>query len=313
MSAVDGLPVPAPGFRCSDVWAGLSAFGTASPASFFVAVEQPGPWGRDAFDRPDLGGVDGGKLIEARVAAAGGRALLIRHPGRHVAWRTPHARHVLVAGGPPGAPWLLEGTVARDTVLASVDWGLATQESPDALLACCPTLALAREPALLVCTNSKRDLCCALKGRPIALMAAERHPGRVWECSHTGGHRFAPTGIVLPLGQYLARLTPVLALAALDAARLGRLAAESLGPVHDRGRGHLPAPQSAAESWVRAAVGETHPAALTVRAVEDGVVEVRHADGGSWRLAVERVEDEPLPESCGKAAVPARTWSVRPV
>ena len=53
---------------------------------------------------------------------------------------------------------------------------------------------------LLVCTNGKRDECCALLGRPIAQRCAPGAPGRVWESNHLGGHRFAPTVTLLPHG-----------------------------------------------------------------------------------------------------------------
>ena len=98
------------------------------------------------------------------------------------------------------------------------------------------------DPVLLVCTNGRRDVCCAIRGRPVALEAAARAPGRVWESSHTGGHRFAPTGVLLPHGAALARLDAGGCADVLAAASAGQLPAWALGPAHDRGRSALPAP-----------------------------------------------------------------------
>lgn len=66
---------------------------------------------------------------------------------------------------------------------------------------------------VLVCTHGMRDKCCARFGQPF-FKAVTRHIAqrndadvRVWRVSHIGGHRFAPTAIVLPEGRYYANLT----------------------------------------------------------------------------------------------------------
>ena len=56
-----------------------------------------------------------------------------------------------------------------------------------------PTLEPTHQAHLLVCTNGTRDVCCATKGRPVAQGACKALPDRVWEVTHTSGHRFAPT------------------------------------------------------------------------------------------------------------------------
>lgn len=55
------------------------------------------------------------------------------------------------------------------------------------------------KPMYLVCTNGKRDKCCAKFGLPIYENLGSQVPSnQVWECSHFGGHRLAPTLITLP-------------------------------------------------------------------------------------------------------------------
>lgn len=298
---------------CSAAWQGLSAFGTASAAGFWVALEQPGPWGRDALVASHLDAGVGHALAEG-AAAAGGRALLIRAVGHHAATWGHGSRRVYVAGGLATAPWLLEGVVLTADAVLGLPWGDIAAGDADAVLAACGWLRRAEHPVLFVCTNAKRDVCCALRGRPVAADAAARHPGRVWECSHTGGHRFAPTGIVLPLGQMLARLTPELAGRVLTAAASGRFAPESLDELHDRGRSHLPPPSQAADSWVRAAEGIVEPDVLRCEPDPDRhTVTVRHADGRCWVLEVTPGETPPLPDSCGKAPGAHTHLRVRPL
>jgi hypothetical protein len=56
---------------------------------------------------------------------------------------------------------------------------------------------------LLVCTHGRRDVCCGSLGTELALgtQALDLPEGvRCLRTSHTGGHRFAPTFIVLPEG-----------------------------------------------------------------------------------------------------------------
>jgi hypothetical protein len=81
---------------------------------------------------------------------------------------------------------------------------------------------------VLVCTHGKRDVCCGSQGTAL-VMALSADPARfggtvrLWRTSHTGGHRFAPTAIVLPQGT---------AWAFLDADALRRIVGRE-GPLDD--------------------------------------------------------------------------------
>jgi len=59
---------------------------------------------------------------------------------------------------------------------------------------------------ILVCTHGTHDKCCGKYGRPFYQEACEitaSFPNvRVWESSHFGGHRFAPTAIDFPEGRF---------------------------------------------------------------------------------------------------------------
>ena len=90
------------------------------------------------------------------------------------------------------------------------------------------TLDLATLPAYdgplwLVCTNGKRDRCCAELGRPIAGLLTQEWPEGTWETTHLGGHRFSGTLLALPSGLTLGRLDTSTALAACEAVDRGEV------------------------------------------------------------------------------------------
>ena len=303
--------------RCSEssLAAAEQLAGSAPEAVAWVALEQNGPWGAKAFTASHLDpGV--GREIEAAAAAHGARPVLVRRPGRHADDHVHPAGHrVLVAYTHPADTWLLDGTLAGPEELLNLDWAALRAGDRDAVRRSLPTLRPSPQAQLLVCTNGARDLCCAVVGRPVALAGAALRPGRVWEVTHTSGHRFAPTAVLLPHGQTWARLSTELAVAALDAAARGQLPAELLGPVHDRGRSPLTAPAQAAESFVRQQIGEIDLTALsTVPDADNGSAErvrsrVTHRDGRSWDvLATRTAAQGERPDSCGKAPVPSWQW-----
>ena len=306
---------------------GTSAFGTAARARFFVAAEQPGPWGRDAARESHLDRELGAEL-DARTAQAGGRFMLIRRPGGHPATDAPRTVLLAHAGARPGDAWLLRATVRSIGDLLGLDWGALARGSRAMVRASLPG-AEAAEPTLLVCTNGRRDVCCAVRGRPLAVLAGRVAPGRVWEVSHTGGHRFAPTAVLLPWGQTYARLDDPAAEWVLGASATHHTPEELLGPQHDRGRSALEPAAQCAESHVRALLGETHlpalwagdaeprPAAARSDQPTDAsppdawLVPVTHEDGRVWRVRVERAASGlSRPESCGKKAVPVHEYRV---
>lgn len=64
---------------------------------------------------------------------------------------------------------------------------------------------------LLVCTHGNVDVACSRFGYPIYQTLRNEYAEdrlRIWRCSHFGGHRFAPTLIDLPHGQYWGHLNP---------------------------------------------------------------------------------------------------------
>jgi hypothetical protein len=303
---------------CSVRWdrAGASAYGTAAVAGFFVALEQPGPWGRNALRESHLGARLGEEL-ETRCQERGGRFVLLRRPGSHPDTGGPVTVLVAHAGAGDADAWLLQAVLDAPSRLLDLDWEALERGDRAAVAGSLPGASEA-PPALLVCTNGRRDVCCATRGRPVAAAAADVAPNRVWESSHTGGHRFAPTGVLLPWGQTYARLDDGLAAAILEESRYGRTPAAALGPLHDRGRSALPPAAQCAEAAMRSRLGEVDLGALSSAVQDEPVAEggtqhvidvvdvvVRHRDGRAWVVGVSRRSSgDARPESCGKAPVP---------
>lgn len=160
---------------------------------------------------------------------------------------------------------------------------------------------------MLVCTNGKRDRCCALLGRPLAAELTASGVRGTWEITHIGGHRFSPTLMVLPYGYAYGRATARSVQDVLDALREGRVVSEGC-----RGRSTWDRPGQAAELAVRELTGEAGADALTVLRTEGAApawnVTVEHADGRRWRVGVVQIASAPpRPESCGSVlGSPAR-------
>jgi hypothetical protein len=152
------------------------------------------------------------------------------------------------------------------------------------------------DPILLVCTNGKRDACCALRGRALVTALAADHAERVWECTHLGGHRFAGNLVCLPDGIVYGRVGPTdgprLAAAYLD----GHLDVAFL-----RGRSAWPAPAQVAEQVLRQASGVAGigDVELVTADVQDGFAVVTlSAAGATHRYELRSEAGEPRMISC---------------
>lgn len=283
---------------CSDVRAQTNEAlaGTAPHARLWVLLEQPGPWGRDALTESHLP-ADVGRALAALAKSHPVRVGLIRSVGAH-ADISRGARTLLLARTDSGASWIAARSVADVSslpALLDVEELLGATNAP-------PNLPGEQLPApanaLLVCTNAKRDQCCAVLGRPMAASMATASDARtqVWETSHTGGHRFAPTFVSLPDG-YL----------------YGGADAESRSLDACRGRSSLPPAGQAAELAVLRHLGASTPRPLEVEGLGDQAHLVTDGDD-SFPVTVTRESGPDRPESCGKVAVPSSwfTASVQP-
>lgn len=281
---------------------------TAATARTWLLVEQPGPWGAKALTASHLDPAVGREL-ERLAGGTGVRVALIRRPGRHADDHAAAARRrVVVAHTAPGDSWVRTDTVADPAELAELDFAALGAGAHDGF-----GRAHLGPPLALVCTNGRRDRCCAVHGRPLAAALAASGGADAWEVTHLGGHRFSPTMLVLPFGYAYGRVDARLAKEVLEAARTGRVVPDGC-----RGRSYWDRPQQAADLAVRARSGEDREGALSVAGTsQDGpdswTVRVAHADGRAWDVAVARTASRPpRPESCGAAlGTPARMTADR--
>ncbi|MGW7265566.1 sucrase ferredoxin [Streptomyces sp. NPDC054842] len=272
--------------------------GTAATARTWLLLEQPGPWGAKALTSSHLDPALG-RALEAAAKGTGVRIALIRRPGRHADCGTPTERQVYAAHTVPGNAWLRSATVSDPQQLLDLDFaalGGGDHHTFDSALRGGPHTAA---PLALVCTNGKRDRCCALLGRPLAAELAASGVTGAWEVTHLGGHRFSPTLLVLPFGYAYGRLGAHQVKEVLQGVREGRVVTHGC-----RGSSAWERPAQAAELAVRTATGEHAADALTVLRTDGAAprweVTIAHADGRLWRVVVAMGASEPpREESCG--------------
>jgi hypothetical protein len=221
-------------FRCSAASAadGEAIAGTAPADRTWLFVEHRGPWGRKALTDSRLPSDVTrllGSLDRVRVQ------LMRRPPG---APRADGVRVFTALAGPRGAQ--LE-TTHLDRIEEMGDLDLAALEQGRSA-----GLTPHDAPLWLVCTNGRRDVCCAERGRPVVERLARLRPEETWETTHLGGHRFAATVLALPWGVALGRLDPASAARAVDELSAGRWP-HGLA----RGRVGVPAAAQVAEQRLR--------------------------------------------------------------
>jgi hypothetical protein len=172
------------------------------------------------------------------------------------------------------------------------------------------------DPLLLVCANGRRDRCCGHSGGRLAdALWRGPHAERVLTCTHLGGHRFAPTALLLPIGALHGRLDEDAAADLLTAATGGHMDAGTL-----RGLSTLDPAAQVAEVHARAVTGYGGLAPLQVELTAphdpDRIgATVRGWDPQVWQQPLEfglvRTSGPAL-LSCGREPERTTHWSIAP-
>ena len=121
-----------------------------------------------------------------------------------------------------------------------------------------------QEPLFLVCTNGRRDKCCAKFGLPLYKALLDYVAESTWQASHIGGHRYAPNVLVLPHSVNYGHLTPAEIGAVVDAYLKGQL--------YDldsyRGRTYYAPHVQAADTFLRRELGHLDLTGMQLRSTE---------------------------------------------
>ncbi|MGA8845803.1 MAG: sucrase ferredoxin [Nocardioides sp.] len=274
--------------RCSDAAAarGDSMLGTAPPQRDWLLVEHPGPWPVSAPFGADLS-----DALLRELGHPALRTLFIRRHGRDGAadrltgqrrWFRCHA------GGLRSGLW-----EQPEELLASLD--------PDAG-------QLLSGPLLLVCAHGVHDLCCAVKGRPVARALAERWPEATYECSHVGGDRFAPNLLLFPDLTCYAGMSAAEATMTVESHLAGRMDATRL-----RGVAGLHPAEQVALGTVLSRFGPAPAGAAAPRLVD----QTGSFDNGRWTVDVEGAGELPervrvVLESSRRAEATLTCRAIRP-
>ena len=272
--------------RCRESASDEPLAGTAPLARWWWLIEMPGPWGRKALDACRV------PAVRALPSTDERRVLLVRRRGRHPAEDPDAPLRVWFAGALPGDPPPRMAVVDDHSELltwpASGPPADRAREDPHA-------------PRLVVCANSARDLCCGLDGRALV---QELDDDDVWECSHLGGHRFAPTALLVGTGLVYGRVDSRAVRTLLDR-----------GPTADtagylRGRSALPPAAQAAEASLMARGIRPDPEKVQVEDAGDALTRVTFA--GSPPVHLDYLPGEASrPASCGGDPEPWSSWRIR--
>ena len=229
-------------FFCSDLARDyeIPLVGTATRGDIWFLLEYSGAWGAKAFEESDIPQNVKNFLSDFRVDDKRIRILLIRqdrlktHPGIHL----------FVGQTFPTEPRLYEYQLDDYADIQKLDFSWLSTGEEGSLK------HLREEPLFLVCSNGRRDKCCARYGPAIYQELVEEAGDSVWQSSHIGGHNQTPIMLFFPHGVNYARTTPAEARSLVREYQHGRLVLN-----HYRGRVGIEPHVQAAEHFWRKSTG----------------------------------------------------------
>ena len=215
MQTIDNLPDNLAECRyCSQVSKanGEDPIGSAPQADYWLIVEIPQPWPKKMFtENPLISQVF--PLIKKLIFR---RGVMVRpiaiapDPNYSVANFTRifyYSRPAQQFAQYTKEEYLVPNEKAIDLVLGLLNRLLGKQHPVASFEGCKQNTQHIRE--LLICTHTQVDLACGRFGTPI-YRELRRSYGqshlRVWQSTHFGGHKFAPTLVDLPNGQFWGHL-----------------------------------------------------------------------------------------------------------
>ena len=197
--------------------------GTAVHAETFILIETPQPWLKPALLSPgvpeslrqwlkSLLGPDSGVRVhlianEQTQTQTQRRILIFRQATSPRHWPSRQNLSSTLVGG--YRAWQLHAETPEDMAATlSHFWQTPVWHQQSAERPMEPT-----QRHLMICTHASHNECCGIYGYPFyreAIAQIKRlnltESTQVWQISHIGGHRFAPTLIDFPQGRYYGNL-----------------------------------------------------------------------------------------------------------
>jgi hypothetical protein len=270
--------------------AGESLVASAPQAEVFFLLEYNGAWGAKVIDESTIPAAVKAGLSAAADGLPAAKILLIKHS---LAGRQKCLSFFVVIASET-APTCYEFQLDAYEDLLEIDLPAVLGRNP------AYQSRRRNEPLFLVCTNGRRDACCARHGVPVVQALQKAGLGDVWECSHLGGHRFAANVYQMPAGILYGRIQPEQAAALSTAVLEKQVLLENL-----RGRGcYTPAVQ-AGEYFLRKQSGCLELDAFRLEKAEEiepgnwqiTFVSIRDGEQHSIEISMEKT-DTPVFESC---------------
>lgn len=224
-------------------------FASVKPNRIWFLLEYPYPWGARAFDESELSAPVKRYLSNLLAETPGSKLLFIKN--QDSLFSDKIAFFVGIGNEDRPALYRFQLDDYEDLVDLDVRSFLSSGGFPAG--------STYEQSIYLVCTNGKRDQCCAKYGLDVYNHLAEyqhrvEDPAEtVWQTSHVGGHRFAANVVVLPHGIYFGRLTGGEARILMDAYQSGEILLDKY-----RGRACYPPAVQAGEYFLRKHTGEVH-------------------------------------------------------
>jgi hypothetical protein len=248
---------------------GEQLFGTVKKTMIWLLLEYPYLWGRKAFEESDLAG-----QLKSYLS------LFLDH--------TPYSKLLLVKSQSA----MFQDKIHFFVVISSENqpriYQFRFDSYPDLLDLELSSLLpeksafssyLYSEPIFLVCTNGKRDPCCAKYGLSVYDQMSLIKGEKVWQTTHLGGHRFASNVLCFPHGILYGRVDEASALHLVDAHAEGSILLDKY-----RGRSCFDPQVQAADYYLRKQTRVTQIDAYRLAGVD-----VLEAD--KWRVRFHSASD----------------------
>jgi len=276
-------------------------YGTAVYAQVWFLLEVNQPWSAQATNDNQLPGPVQRWLDERLAAGPRRRLQFIRQPGNE----RPDGLAFYVALAHETAPALYAFHLETYEALLEVDVEAVIRQEARF------RSRRLTSPLFLVCTNGKRDRCCARFGAAFYQALSAQVGPAAWQTTHLGGHRFAATALLLPQGLSYGWLSEADIPTLLACQQQGHLYLEKL-----RGRVCYETVTQTADYFLRQATGRLALNAFqhldTQRAGELAwVVTFATADGQTHAIRLAQAsQPQAIVASCGPAKTKERYFYI---